>query len=374
MVKIWLLALLLASPVLAEGEPAKGDGPADGILGWEPSRTGDDGETRDSWVDSSHTYAAQKAQGVTQWMDSFFGEPNYELETPNSLIRVDFTTKWDEEDGNNNNIRLRGKLSLPALSKRLSLVFDDDQGDGGDQDADLSNSSNNSAGLVYEVTEGKRSRFDLTMGLAWARLRPGVRYRYQGRFWDVNTYRLTQRLQWDNDERFFATSQGEINRVLNENTVLRWNNRARYGQETDGTEWITRLSLFRRTKTLDGNRRLGISYYGSVKGVTDPKSYVRNYRLGTLFRRSIFRKFLFLELEPAYNYRKSKPEEKRQFAWSIALRFQIALQSNLDARKKHQPQHDPAGDNLSGVPARTPAETGAPYQTAADPLTSEENL
>lgn len=372
--KIWLLALLLASSTLAQGEPAEADdNPADGFFGWEPSRTGDDGEVRESWVDSSHTYAAQKAQAVTQWMDSYFGEPNYELETPNSLIRLDFTTQWDEDDGNNNNVRLRGKLYLPALSKRLSLVFDDDQGDELDEDADLNNGGA-SAALVYELTDGARSRFDLTLGLRWNRLRPGVRYRYQGRFWDVNTYRLTQRLQWDDQERLFATSQGEINRVLNENTVLRWNNKVRYGQETDGTEWITRLSLFRRTVTLEGNRRLGISYYGSVKGVTDPKSYVRNYKLGVLFRRPVFRKFLFLEVEPAYNYRKRKPEENRQFAWSIELRFQIALQSNQNRRKNKHPQEDPADDNISGLPTRTPQETGAPYQAAVDPFNYQTGL
>lgn len=372
--KIWLLAILLASSALAQGESAEADdNPADGILGWEPSRTGDDGETRESWVDSSHGYAAEQAQALTEWMDDYFGEPNYELESPDSLIRVDFTTEYDQEDGNNNNIKLRGKLRLPKVSKRLNLVFNDDQGDELNRDTNLRDGGSNVA-LVYEVNEGRRSRFDLTLGLRWNRLRPGVRYRYQGRFWDVNTYRLTQRLQWDNEDRLFATSQAELNRALSANTFLRWNNKAVYGQETDGTEWISRLSLFQRTKTLDGNKRLGISYYGSVKGVTDPESYVRNYRLGVLFRRSIFRKFLFLELEPAYNYRKRNPEEKRQFAWSIALGFQIALESNLEERKNHQQQDDPAGDNISGRPTRTPEETGAPYQAAADPLRARGDL
>jgi hypothetical protein len=371
-VKIWLLLLLLTAPALAEGESAAGDEPADGILGWEASRTGDDGETRESWVDSSHTYAAKKAQAVTQWMDSYFGEPNYELETPNSLIRVDFTTKWDQEDGNNNNIRLRGKVYLPTLSKRVSLVFDDEQGDGLGSDDDLSEGGSN-AGLVYEVSDGKKSRVDLTMGLRWNRLRPGVRYRYQGRFWDVNTYRLTQRLQWDNEEELFATSQAEINRVLSGNTVLRWNNKATYGQETDGTEWITRLSLFQRTTTLKGNRPLGISYYGSVKGVTDPHYYVRNYKLGVLLRRPIFRDYLFLELDPAYNYRKRKPEEKRQYAWSIELRFQIALQSNPRSRKGRA-RDDADKNKVSGGPAWMPVENGVDYQAAVDPFVSEEDL
>ena len=358
--KIWLFTLLLTTPLLAAGQSELDED----IDEWHAD---DPNAPTENWVDSSHQYAAEQAQALTQWMDDYFGEPNYELDSPDSLIRVDFTTNWDQEDGNDNNVKLRGKLYLPKLSKRLNLVFNDDQGDELDRDSDLQERGSN-VGLVYEVTDSKSSRFDLTLGLRWNRMRPGVRYRYQGSFWNVNSYRLTQRLQWDNKNELFATSQAEINRALGENTFLRWNNKAVYGQETDGTEWITRLSLFQRTKTIRRTGPLGISYYGAIKGVTDPESYVRNYSLGVLFRRSVFRKFLFLEVEPAYNYRKRNPDEKRQFAWSIALRFQIALESNLDGRKTHGPQDDPAGDNISVGQTRTPDETGGPYQAAAGPF------
>lgn len=148
-------------------------------------------------------------------------------------------------------------------------------------------------------------------------------------------------------DRAFTTSQIVLDRTLGKHTILRWNNVAVYGQETDGTEWVTRLSLFQRSKTLAGTGPLGINYYGSVNGVTDPKSYVKNYRLGVLFRRSVYRKYLFLELEPAYNYRKNNTDEKRQFACSIALRFQIALESNLQ-RIQSNYTANPNGKALPG--------------------------
>ena len=66
-----------------------------------------------------------------------------------------------------------------------------------------------------------------------------------------------------------------------------------------------------------------------------------------MFRRQIYRKFLFLELEPAYNYRKENEEDKRHFAWSIGLTLQIALERDL-ARKKNPSRHkDPAEDNIT---------------------------
>lgn len=328
-VKIWPLLLICAVPALADGDGSKGN--PDRIRGWEAAAPQDPNEPSVNWLDDSHAYATDQAQVLTQWMDKYFGEPNYELETAESQLRLDFTTDWDEQDGTNNNVRLRGKIQVPRISKRLNLVFSDDEGDEIQSTLDERDRSNG-FGLLYRVSEGDQSRFDLTMGINWNRVRPGARYRYQGALSDISTYRFTQRLQYDNQNGAFATSQLELNRVLGPNTLLRLNNRAVYGEETNGTEWISRLSLFQRHKTVNRRRQLGISYFGAVNGFTDP-NYVKNYQLGVLFRRQVYRKYLFLELEPAYNYRKENEDAKRQFGWSVALRLQVALERDLTRKK-----------------------------------------
>lgn len=377
--KSWLIAITLGVPLLVLTGPVSGASQAtavdqkeaaeqqqvntptsdtlkeDVFEGWEADTPGeeelapqDPNEATDTWLDSSHGYATDRAQELTQWMDDYFGTPNYEIEQAESLIRLDFITDWDEEDKLNNNIRLRGKLQLPKVSRRLNLVFSGEEGDELDPGLEERKLDDN-FGLLYEVSESRRSRFDLTMGITWNRLRPGVRYRFQDSLGEFSSYRLTQRVQWESDEGFYSTSQAEINRALDENTFLRWNNRVVYGEETDGAEWITRLSLFQRRESANRKRRLGINFFGSVNGVTDPESYVKNYRLGVLFRRQIYRKFLFLELEPAYNYRQREPDETRKFAWSIALRLQIALERDLRSNKKQREKGvapDPADDNI----------------------------
>ena len=358
-VKIWLLLLICAAPALADSSRQDNGGDPDRIRGWEAAVPADPDDPEENWLDDSHSYATEQAQALTQWMDEYFGEPNYELEAAESLLRLDFTTDWDEQDGTNNNVRLRGKIQVPRISKRLNLVFSDDEGDELDADQSERNRSDG-FGLLYRVSEGEHSRFDLTMGINWNRVRPGVRYRYQGALSDVSTYRFTQRLQYDNEDGAFATSQIELNRVLGENTLLRWNNRAVYGEETQGTEWVTRLSLFERHKTVNRKRQLGISYFGAVNGVTDP-DYVKNYKVGVLFRRQVYRRYLFLEVEPAYNYRKENEDAKRQFGWSVALRLQIALERDLTRKKNKKknrnntPEEDAIGQT-SG--ADLPVDTG----------------
>jgi hypothetical protein len=375
-VKIWLLALILAVPALADEPSSGGGGPPDSIEGWEAAAPGDPNEPADNWVDSSHNYATDQAQALTEWMDAYFGEPNYELESAESLLRLDFTTKWDQQKSTDNNVRLRGKLQLPRISKRLNLVFSDQSGDEIDLDDTSERKLDDSVGLLYEVSQSRRSRFDLTLGINWNNLRPGVRYRFQDALGQVSSYRLTQRVQYEHSEGAYATSQVELNRALDENTVLRWNNKGVYGEETDGVEWLTRLSLFQRHRTASRNRQLGISYFAGINGVTSP-DYVRNYRAGVLFRRQVYREYLFLELEPAYNYRKQDPDDKRQFAWSFALRLQIALERDLD-RKRNKRSKNPLNgatetpETTPDEPLLSPEEKGGDYQPAADPLLEDE--
>ncbi|MEE4145695.1 MAG: hypothetical protein V2I26_12900 [Halieaceae bacterium] len=374
-VKIWLLLLLCAAPALAYSAGQDGAGNPDRVRGWEASAPGDPNEPEENWLDDSHSYATEQAQALTQWMDQYFGEPNYELEAAESLLRLDFTTDWDEQDGTNNNVRLRGKIQVPRISKRLNLVFSEDEGDELDTGRNEP-TRDDGFGLLYRVSEDEHSRFDLTMGINWNRVRPGVRYRYQGALSDVSTYRFTQRLQYDNKNGGFATSQIELNRVLGEHTLLRWNNRAVYGEETRGTEWVTRLSLFQRHKTVSRKRQLGISYFGAVNGVTDP-DYVKNYQVGVLFRRQVYRRYLFLEVEPAYNYRKENEDAKRQFGWSVAVRLQIALERDLARNKnrnKNKKKTAPDGEaDGQTSEADLPVAPGSDYPTAVDsPETSDD--
>lgn len=347
--KIWLITLLLCISALAWGESAIEDELEESVEGWEAAGPLDPNAPPINWVDSSHAYASEQTQALAEWMDGFFGVPNYDVEQPESLVRLQWTNSWDQDDDYSDNLRLRGKVQLPAVSKRLNLVFSGEDGDELDLDENETR-LDDSVGLLYELSQGDHSRFDLTMGISFNHLRPGARYRYQNTLSKATTFRFTQRAQYESSEGFYATSQLELNRALSENNILRWNNRAVYGEETDGTEWLTRVSLFQRRRHLKRHRQLGINYFGAIKGVTSPESYVKNYRVGVLFRRQIYRKFLFLELEPAYNYRKRKPEDNREFAWSIALRLEIALSKDLQrvrSKRKAAKQAEAAMDTDS---------------------------
>jgi len=311
-----------------------------------------------TWVDSGHAYATDKTQNITQWMDNFFGDPINDFEQAESFLRLELIDDWEDEDGHDFKARLRGKVQLPQISKRLDLVFAGEENLPLDED-ELD--EEDSVGLQYKVLSNVKSRFDLTLGVSTGGLRPGVRFRYEQPLGELASYRVLQRVQHENDEGFYSTTQLDIYRAIGSDNSLRWGNRVRYGEETDGAEWRSSLAL-RQRYLIDTKRPIATSLFFVVNGVTEPEKYTKNYRLGFLFRRQVYRDFLFMEVQPAYNYRKRDISENRHHVWSIVFKLEIALEKDLRRVRKEENTQDeePAAARAEPSPAtfslRSPTE------------------
>ncbi|RYY78204.1 MAG: hypothetical protein EOO69_11740 [Moraxellaceae bacterium] len=83
-------------------------------------------ETKDkTWADQRHERFKQYLQHQAHRMDNWFGEPDPEKPAKAS-IRILADTTWNEYDNIEIKPRIRGKVKLPTLEKRFSLVFGDD--------------------------------------------------------------------------------------------------------------------------------------------------------------------------------------------------------------------------------------------------------
>jgi hypothetical protein len=293
-------------------------------------------------------------------MDEFFGDPNNDLEKAESLLRLEVSNDWQADEGHDLSLRLRGKLQMPRISRRLNLVFSGDDSEVVDTE---DRESESRVALQYQLGgERERSRIDLTMGFASGNLRPGVKYRNEGPINERNSYRFLERLQYEDGEGFFSISQLDLNRVRSEDSVWRWSNRGIWGEHTDGVEWRTRLALRKRYNP-DDNRPYAINYFGAIRGVTRPDSYVKNYRVGLTWRRQVYRDFLFMELEPSYNFRRPTLDEDREGVWGVEVRFEIALQRDFRRlRKALDPQEadDPEENFADPSPQARPATSQTP--------------
>ncbi|MEE4279196.1 MAG: hypothetical protein V2I82_12075 [Halieaceae bacterium] len=284
------------------------------------------------WVDTSHQFATNRAQAMVQWMDDFFGAQVRDAERADSFIRAIFIDDWDARDAHDLRVRLRGQVSLPKISKRVDLVF---SGEEAEQTlTEEERGSENDIGVRVNFRDDVRSRFDATLSLrSGPALLPGLRYRYQLPLSENSWGRVTQRLQYHSDDGYRSLTNFDLNRALSEHSVLRWGGRLRYREEREFWDWNTGIN-YRRW--LDDHEQYpsAIEYYVAMSGQSEPERFATNYRVGVLYRRQFFREFLFFEVEPNYNWRRDRFEDRREGVAGIVLRLEVMLDDDLVSRAR----------------------------------------
>jgi hypothetical protein len=281
-----------------------------------------------SWVDDSHAAATNRAQALAQWTDAFFGAPVQDAERTDTFVRVIVADDWDRKDGHDLKFRMRGQVKLPAISRRLDLVFAgaaDDENLGGEETA----SRSEEAGLRLNLRDKKRGRIDATLGVSSGPgLVPGLRYRYQDAITDNSWYRFTQRLQYDTDDGFRSISELGLHRYLDEGALLRWKGRARYREDKGFWDWRSSI-VYREWLNDHAKFPSALEYFIGWGGNDDPELATRNFRLGVLFRKQWLRPYLYYEIEPNYSLRKDTFEDKRKWYAGIILRLEVMLDEDL---------------------------------------------
>lgn len=290
----------------------------------------------EGWIDGGHGYATRKANEMTQWVDNFFGNDERDLEQAESRLRLRTIYDWDQRLSNEVKFRLGGKVNLPQISERLDLVFRGEEMDGmGERDSQQYDEDRVGLQLQVGNTELEKHRFDLTMGVSSAGLRPGVKYVFQDAFARDMNFRFTQRVMHENDEGVYGISQFVLDKALSDRSLARSYTRLMRGEETDGLEWSTTLSYARAWNNERG--RVGATWlYVGAEGQTEPYDYVSNYLVGVRFRRQAYRDFLFWEVEPSYNWRIDEPYFDRDGAWKVVLRLEFLLFDNPDPNRERQ--------------------------------------
>jgi hypothetical protein len=279
----------------------------------------------DHWLDVSHDYVSDQADELAQWLDSFFGQRVADIESARSILRLTSSYNIDEIDDDEFKLRGRGKLQLPALSERLSLVFSGSEGEDSDriQTARDDESDDGQVALQYSVQETPRHKFDLFGGVrAGLKARAGLRYRYQYTPSASYFHRFRQQLAYDQSDRAISTTRLDLSYKLDHNSLWRWSSRVRYGEETDGVEWRSSVGWQER---LAPNR--AVTYFVGINGITDPDKLIKSYGPGIRYRQTVFRDYLFLDLVPSYSWRKEEAGYDREGAWSFDIQLEMFFEN-----------------------------------------------
>lgn len=269
-----------------------------------------------TWIDQQHQSVSQTLHSWSNSINDWLYEPDASKPARGSL-RIMMDSEWNRYDGFSYKPRVRGKIKLPALKKRWSLVF-------GDEDLENQASDKGRVGGNYENLEkdkhynSKEARNDsASIGLRFSReiekygiesdLDGGIRSRGDvfGRFrvsklWTWNeqfSTRLEQIYRYGHKSRHFARTNLE-NKYLDSDTTFIMNHTyfeytRKHKERRDWGHSIYRQHDFGNMKTLS---------YGLYGGGRLDHDYSRFNSWGPFitYRQPIFRKWLFIKPEISF--------------------------------------------------------------------------
>lgn len=282
--------------------------------------------TEPNWIDNTHQYVSNSADELAVWIDHFFGSPRDDIESANSSLRLTLDNDWEEHQSIDTDVRLRGKVHLPRIDERLSLLFTDEDGDTDDavkkRDELAGRQESTKVSLQYKAKEAQRYRIDYRLGLRSSlKARASVRYRYQLPVGESLNHRFVETLYFIDGEGFGSRSRYELDYLVNKNQLLRWSNTARFAEKTDGVEWHSQLLLGERH-----DDKAALSWFTWVNGETRPKEWTKSYGLGIRYRRNFYRDWLFYELEPAYAWKREEYDDNRHGVMQFSVRLEALLE------------------------------------------------
>ena len=132
-------------------------------------------------------------------------------------------------------------------------------------------------------------------------------------------HRLSETIYFIDGTGVGSFTQYQLDRALNDVSLVRWSNEFRAEEDLDGVEWSTSLN---HVSSYDNN--LAMIYYVSMSGISE-NDYVSRYQIGTRFRRSIARPWLFLEFSPAYRWAKLAADPRRAGEFFASVRVEMAI-------------------------------------------------
>jgi hypothetical protein len=218
-------------------------------------------------------------------------------------------------------VRFRARVYLPQLSDRFSAFigkvdpkehvtelrddFDTLPRQFGHQEDDavllgLGYGQPGRSGGYFDVDVG--ARVDLPLD-PYAK----ARYRMALPFLEHNVLRLRETLFWQQSEGAGATTGFDLERLLTEQFLARWTVSATLTQNTRGVRWFSSATLY---QTIGAGRAL--AYQVGASGESAREVPLTDFGLRLIYRRSVLRDWLFLELRSSITWPRETLLERRR--------------------------------------------------------------
>ena len=289
--------------------------------------------SKNTWIDRVHRRLLRSTCESALWFDNLFSTDRaVDEEGDVTRGRVALGAAWDEREGTEPITRFRLKYRLPAFERRIDAIVGR-----GDEDQEIT--GRGSIGQRVPVFFGDPEDDEWLLGLGYRPAQRGrggfsagvgvrvglpsepyvkVGYRHFSQLNEESLVRFRQTFFWESRDGTGTTSQVDVEKILGPRRLVRWRNTGTFSESTDGVDWRTSVTLFQKIGV-----RQGLAYQVGVAGETDAEVTIRNAGFRLIYRRPVFREWLFLDLRPALDWRKETQLEQRKPIWGFGAALEM---------------------------------------------------
>jgi len=278
-------------------------------------------ETIEEALNAGHRRARRSVSAVADRLDRFFVDQRLEDRRNETRLRLGLGVRVDESRGIDPLFRFRLDLSLPRTQRRLALVvasfIDEDAPE--DVLTNLEEDRDVAGFLRFFAVDRERLQVSLDTGLRFSPVPdPFTRVRLSREYpWGRTLLRPAQEVFWRLDDGFGERTRIDFDRRLSMNTLARVRTQATYSEVTEGVDLDVAAFLFRQIDVGSGLR-----FEVGLHTLTDPPRVVEAYRASVLYRRSVYRTWLFVEIEPQLHFRR---DDDYRFSPGVILRLETII-------------------------------------------------
>jgi hypothetical protein len=284
-------------------------------------------------VDETHAGLERNILEQVVRLDNFFGNVRTENRQKSEYqLRWRNSTRVEQNGHVRFGATLWANVQLSRINDRLSIVLsgenepepfssslpEDPGSPGYDRSSPTTRMANSE--LRYSLVQTPSLDIFLGAGVRFA-LPPEPfvrgRFQYTRKISDASLLRCGETLFVKKSDVIGETSEIDLERLLNRNTLVRWANTGTVSSEITGMEWGSELSLIRELSP-----RSGITLTGGVYGNTRINVVVENYRILSRYRRNFLRSWLFYELEPEISWPR---RADGSFPTNLAVTFRLEV-------------------------------------------------
>jgi hypothetical protein len=335
------LALFVACALaLAAGAVAVGQEPPPDPDETEPGAPVVRLPDENTWLDVTHEFVETRLFAPVLRFDRFFSDDlDLDEDRARSYLRWRTALRFDAEDHPALGTGLRANLRLPGLNAllgRMRLVVATEARQSlealAPEDPAHRARRGGDAELRFDVLEALHTHGDLGAGVLF-RLPPGA-FARAGLRWRLALgesflTRLALNGFWRTDLRFGTSASARVEQALGEHAVLRAGQELFLAQRSpDGLEWTPSLGLI-----VGLGRRSAVSMGASAAWRRDAAPRIERYVLAARFRRDVYRRWLFAEVEPEV-YWPWSPALGRHAAMAVTLRLEVQFSGNESATQQ----------------------------------------